>query len=74
MIRDGKHDDIVEEIEQRRRACFRSRYATVDPTNSPETEERRFAWLHEHEIISNEEHAAAMQQISSGFFPDNEEP
>ena len=74
VIRDGKHDQVVAEIVQRRRACFRSRYATVDVDSSPEAEERRFAWLHEHQIISDEEHAAAMKQISSGFRHDYEEP
>ena len=73
VIRDQKHDAIVDEIVKRRRACYRSRYATVDPTNSPELEERRFAWLHEHDIISDEEHAAALKQISMGYSPEQED-
>jgi hypothetical protein len=73
VIRDAKHDAIVDELVQRRRACYRSRYATVDPTNSPELEERRFAWLHEHDIISNDEHAAALKQISMGYSAEQED-
>lgn len=67
IIRDGKHDQIVQTIVERRRACLRNRYAAVDPHNSPEAEARRFAWLHEHEIISDDEHADALKKISSGL-------
>lgn len=72
VIRDAKHDEIVAEIVARRRACYRSRYAEVDPATSRETEERRFAWLHEHELISDEEYAAAMKQICIGL-PDHDD-
>lgn len=73
VIRDDKHDEIINEIISRRRACLRSRYATVDPTNTPQNEERRFGWLLEHEIISNEEHTDALKQIRTDF-ADHDEP
>ena len=73
VIRDQKHDAIVDELVKRRRACYRSRYAAVDPTTSPELEERRFAWLHEHDIISDKEHAAALKQISMGYSGEQED-
>ena len=64
--------EIVNEIVGRRRACYRSRYAAVDPTNSPELEEKRFDWLHRREMISDEEQAAALKQIRMGL-ADHEE-
>jgi hypothetical protein len=73
IIRDDKHDQIVNELNSRRRACLRSRYATVDFGNAPEAEARRFAWMLEYEIISQEEHDTALKQISSGSSADYEE-
>lgn len=73
ILRNAQHDEIVGQLVTRRRACLRSRYATIQPDNDPEAEARRFDWLHEHEIISDAEHAAALNQINSGLSRDYEE-
>lgn len=74
VIRNATHDEIVREITTRRRKCMRERYATMDPDNSREDEARRFSWLHEHEIISDEEYSAAIEKLNSRFLRDAEEP
>ena len=65
IINDNKHDEIFNEIKNRRRSALRSLYGAVDSCNEPETELEKFDWLLREDAITHEEYAAAKVAILS---------
>jgi hypothetical protein len=63
VIRDGQHDRIVAELAERKRTFLREHFGALDPTEQPEAELRKFAWLREEGAISEEEFEEIRQHI-----------
>lgn len=61
VIRDGKHDEVMAELDSRRVAALRSRYATVNLDGDPERELAKFRWLKEQGVIDD----AELEQVSA---------
>lgn len=55
VTQDKKHDQIISEINQRRKSQLLKWYGEVNPENELENEIQKFKWLVEQEIISKEE-------------------
>ena len=69
IIRDQSHDDVMAQIDRRRKQRLRERYATVDLGNDPERELRKFAWLKEASVISDAEYLLAVAQLRDHHSP-----
>jgi hypothetical protein len=65
VFHDGNQIKILDEIENRRKSELRRINGTVDMLNHPELELKKFLWLKEKGIISNEEFVAAHSEILS---------
>lgn len=65
VIRDGKHDDIVDEIGKRRVSQLRLWYADVDPNNDPNREIAKFNWLVENSVITRAEADVLIAKVRS---------
>jgi hypothetical protein len=64
ILDDKKHSAILNEIEKRRKEQIRQEFAQVD-FNKPYYEElKKFNWLKEQEIISEQEYQQARQKIA----------
>ena len=55
VIRDNKHDEIVETISQHRKQQLLSWYGEVNPDNDLEQEIAKFRWLSDQDVMSKEE-------------------
>jgi hypothetical protein len=62
VIQDKKHDQIIDEINQRRKSQLLKWYGEVNPENELENEIQKFKWLVEQEIISKEEYEQKIAQ------------
>jgi hypothetical protein len=54
VLRDGRHDEILRELESRRLRPLR-KLAEINPQNDPHAELRKFLWLKEQGVISDQE-------------------
>ncbi len=54
VLRDAQHDEVLKELESRRMRALR-KLAVIDPLNAPQLELRKFMWLKEEGIISEQE-------------------
>jgi hypothetical protein len=66
ILHDEQAEAIAAEIRQRRRDALRRKMLTPDPLNSAAAESNKFRWLHEEDIVSDEEYAQAMATLSGG--------
>lgn len=64
IIKNKDHDRLLEELNARRRAQWRTWYAEVDLSSDPAKELGKFRWLKEHAVISESEYAQAIEQIT----------
>ena len=60
---DGQEDEILSLIEARRRDRLLDELGDVDPNNDPEMERRKFGWLRDHGVITDEEYRAKLAEI-----------
>jgi hypothetical protein len=63
LLRDKQHDLVLQELESRRMKELR-KLATIDPLNSPQAELRKFEWLKEQEVITQEEFELIRQKLN----------
>ncbi len=66
ILQDGKHDDILNEIQRRRLGALRE-YAVLNHYNSAQAELKKFAWLKEQGAISGEEFENFRRRIVDDF-------
>ena len=64
VIRDGRHDEVMNELDRRRTAQWRQWYAEVDLDNDPDSEMDKFDWLRERKVITEAEYQEAMNTIA----------
>lgn len=64
VIRDGRHDEVMNELGRRRTAQWRQWYAEVDLDNDPDSEMDKFDWLRERKVITEAEYQEAMNTIA----------
>lgn len=64
VIRDGRHNEVMDELSRRRTAQWRQWYAEVDLDNDPDSEMDKFDWLRERNVISETEYQEAMKTIA----------
>jgi hypothetical protein len=69
VLHDENHDRIVSEIKSRWKARLRRLFLSIDDTNDPVKESKKFDWLRDNDVISAEEYAAALAQIKVGRIP-----
>lgn len=62
VIQDKNHDNIVDEIQSRRKSQLLNWYGEVNPENSLEQEIGKFKWLAEQEILTKEESETKIAQ------------
>jgi hypothetical protein len=63
LLRNKQHDQVLQELESRRLKELR-KLATIDTLNSPQAELRKFEWLKEQEIITQEEFELFRQKLN----------
>lgn len=64
VLRDARHDEVMDQLERRRMAQWRQWYAEVDLDNDPDSEMDKFDWLRERNVISEAEYREAMKAIA----------
>ncbi|HTK84411.1 MAG TPA: hypothetical protein VL625_04935 [Patescibacteria group bacterium] len=64
IIHDGREKEIEAEILKHRRDALRAKLMNIDPLNAPGTESRKFRWLREENIITDEEYANAVLKLA----------
>jgi len=64
IVKDGKHDQIVNELQMRRAAALR-KMVVVDRLAPPWREVKKFKWLRDEGIISNEDFVSYRELILS---------
>lgn len=62
IIQDGKHDQIIDELEKRRKSQLLRWYGNVNPENDLENEIKKFQWLAEQGVMSKEESESKIAQ------------
>lgn len=65
IIKDEKHDEILKEIDSRRKGQWLSWYGALDLGNDPSNEINKFKWLLDKEVISQEEYNLNIAQITN---------
>lgn len=63
VINDPQRDDILAMIADRRRAALRIAAAEINIENPVDIEVEKFDWLHEHDVITDEEHREKLQAL-----------
>lgn len=63
IIKDGKHDSIINELFDRRKKKLISRYGDIDFSNDPDNEISKFHWLKNQEVISHSEFELISEKI-----------
>jgi len=66
IIKNRKHDEIVNEIQSRRKKQLLELYSQIDFNNNMENEIKKFEWLKEENILSQEEANDKILQIKEG--------
>ena len=67
IIKNGKHDKIVNEIQSRRKKQLFELYSQIDFNNNIENEIKKFEWLREENILSPKEANDKILQIKEGI-------
>jgi hypothetical protein len=65
VIRDSQHQTIIDEIMKRRHDLLRRKHAAVDPLNATGAESRKFRWLREEGVISDQEYNDAVARLAA---------
>lgn len=63
VIHDAKHDQIIDELNKRRKEQLRHWYGHINPDNDQENEIRKFRWLTEQGAVSQAEAEQKIAQI-----------
>ena len=63
IIHDRKHDKILQRIKSEWAKRVRKLHLAVNSANDPKLEAQKFKWLLDHEVISDAEYQAAMEQL-----------
>jgi hypothetical protein len=63
VVKDGKHDEILREIDKRRKTQWVDLYGKFNYENEPEVELRKFKFLYENEAITEHEFNDAVKRI-----------
>jgi hypothetical protein len=70
LVFDREHkQEIIDEIDRRRRAEIRRKYGEIDFLNDPKTEIGKYRWLKAQKIISEQEFNDAIAKISAAQRP-----
>ncbi len=64
VIQDGKHDEIIEELNKRRKAQLLNWYGEVNPENEIKNEIGKFKWLAEQDVMTKEESERKIAQVT----------
>ncbi len=62
VMRDRKHDEILQALESRRLRALH-KLAVIDPLNTPQLELRKFIWLKEQGVITEQECSSLRQKL-----------
>lgn len=62
-IHDDQHDRLMGELAQRRRDAFLAEFGDVDGDNDPEEERRKFAWLRDRGVLTEDEYQQKLAEI-----------
>ena len=73
VIRDDKHDRIVDEIKRRRKDRLLALYGSLDTRNTLDEEIAKFSWLHEQGVLSKDELESRLAQAHD-FFQESGQP
>jgi hypothetical protein len=63
VLQDKRHDEVIEALESRRVRFYR-KLAVIDLRNPPAVELRKFTWLKEQGVISEEEFETFRQKLA----------
>ena len=63
VMKNRQHDIVLKEFTDRRRAQWRRWYGEVNLENDPDKEIRKFHWLKDHQVLSEEECQAAIERV-----------
>ena len=63
LLHDGQYERIMGEIAQRRRDALLDEYGAVDADNDPEEERRKFAWLRDRGVLTEDEYQQKVAEI-----------
>lgn len=64
VIQDGKHDEIIEELNKRRKIQLLNWYGEVNPENEIKNEIGKFKWLAEQDVMTKEESERKIAQVA----------
>ena len=73
LLRDGRYDTLMEEINKRRKKQLLEWYGDIDFGNDPEEEIRKFHWLHSEHLISEDQLRRTIAIIRDAETVDGEE-
>ena len=65
VIHDAQYQTIIDEITRRRHDLLRRKHAQVDPLNATGAESRKFRWLREEGVISEQEYTEAIARLAA---------
>lgn len=65
VIHDGQYQTIVDEITKRRHDLLRRKHIPIDPLNATGAESRKFRWLREEGVISEQEYTDAITRLAA---------
>ncbi len=72
VIQGKDHDEVVGEMQKRRRQQLLKFYGEVNPENDPEREVAKFKWLEKQRVLTPEEAAGKISQIKGRPGPRND--
>ena len=73
LLRNGRYDTLMEEINKRRKKQLLEWYGDIDFGNDPEEEIRKFHWLHSEHLISEDQLRRTIAIIRDAETVDGEE-
>ena len=62
-LHDGQHERLMAELAQRRRDALLAEYGEVNEDNDPEEERRKFAWLRDRGVLTEDEYQQKLAEI-----------
>lgn len=69
VLKGAKHDEVLKEIDRRRKKQWYQWYADIDYSNAPENEIDKFKWLLDHDVITDREYQDAVEKIEAHHDP-----
>lgn len=63
IMQDKKHDDIIREINTRKKAQLLKWYGEINPENELNNEIKKFTWLAEQDVLTKEESEKRVEQV-----------